>query len=117
QLMKNAGAAAARAISRRWPTRPSVVLCGPGNNGGDGFVVARHLATAGWPVRLAALSPTESLPPDAAHHAAHWTGPVEAVGSRAIGEAALVVDALFGAGLSRPLDGAAREALQAASAA
>src|SRR6185312_13929998 len=76
-LMENAGRAVADAICRRWTHRPTAVLCGPGNNGGDGKVVARLLKERGWELR------------------------------ETFDDAALVVDALFGAGLSRPLEGEA----------
>jgi NAD(P)H-hydrate epimerase len=94
-----------------------LVLCGPGNNGGDGFVAARHLAAAGWPVRLALLGARERLAGDAAHHAALWDGPIEALeedsAEALLAGAEVVVDALFGAGLSRPLEGAARRMVEA----
>ena len=105
QLMLNAGNAVVREIMRRWPPRAVTVLCGPGNNGGDGFVVAVALAQAGWPVRVALLGDRENLRGDARFHAARWSGGVEAVTPAAIDGAALVVDALFGSGLSRALDG------------
>ena len=76
-LMENAGRAVADAVSRRWPRRPAVVLCGPGNNGGDGFVAARFLAERGWPVRVALLGDRQGLKGDAAIAAGRWTGPVE----------------------------------------
>ena len=104
QLMLNAGNAVVREIMRRWPPRAVTVLCGPGNNGGDGFVVAVALAQAGWPVRVALLGDRENLRGDARFHAARWSGGVEAVTPAAIDGAALVVDALFGSGLCRALD-------------
>jgi len=103
-LMKKAGEAVAREITRRWTPRPVTVLCGPGNNGGDGFVVAVALAQSGWPVRVALLEPKQALRGDAQHHAQHWTGALEPLSPRAIDGAELLVDALFGSGLSRPLD-------------
>jgi ADP-dependent NAD(P)H-hydrate dehydratase / NAD(P)H-hydrate epimerase len=103
-LMQNAGNAVVREIARRWSPRPVSVLCGPGNNGGDGFVVAVELAQAGWPVRVALLGPREDLRGDAQVHAARWSGGIESVTPGVIEGAALVVDALFGSGLSRRLD-------------
>jgi ADP-dependent NAD(P)H-hydrate dehydratase / NAD(P)H-hydrate epimerase len=103
-LMQNAGNAVAREITRRWSPRPVVVLCGPGNNGGDGFVVATALAQTGWPVRVALTGHRSELRGDARIHAERWNGSVEVVSPAVIADAALVVDALFGSGLSRPLD-------------
>lgn len=104
-LMEHAGAAVARAVSRRWTPRPTTVLCGPGNNGGDGYVVARRLRVQGWPVTVAALTPMERLSGDAAVMAHRWTGPCGAFEGAGFDGCALVVDALFGAGLSRPIEG------------
>jgi hydroxyethylthiazole kinase-like uncharacterized protein yjeF len=112
-LMENAGRAIADAIARRWLRRPLAVLCGPGNNGGDGFVAARILAERGWTVRLALLGERAALKGDAALAAASWTGPVEPLGEDCLDGAALVLDALFGAGLARPVEGAARRVLAA----
>ena len=106
-LMEVAGRAVAGACAARWSRRPVTVLCGPGNNGGDGFAAARHLAAAEWPVRVALLGDWNALRGDAADHAALWEGAVEPLRPEALDGAALVIDALFGAGLARPLEGAA----------
>lgn len=111
RLMENAGRAVVDAIVGRWPPRPVVVLCGPGNNGGDGFVAARLLRARGWPVRLALLGAVSGLKGDAALHAARWTGAVEPLTPACLEGAGLVIDALFGAGLGRPLSGAPADVL------
>ena len=115
-LMEAAGAAVAGAVMRRWSKRPVAVLCGPGNNGGDGFVAARHLAASGWPVRLGLLGAREGLTGDAAHHAALWTGAIEPLSPALLDGAGVAVDAIFGAGLARPVDGAARAVIEALAA-
>src|SRR5205085_10365560 len=112
-LMENAGRAVADAVSRRWPRQNLLVLCGPGNSGGDGFVAARVLAERGWPVRLALVGAREKLKGDAAPAAMRWIGPVEPLAPAAIGDVTLIIDALFGAGLARPIEGVAREVLAA----
>jgi hydroxyethylthiazole kinase-like uncharacterized protein yjeF len=113
ELMENAGRAVADAVSRRWAPRPTVVLCGPGNNGGDGFVAARLLAERAWPVRVALLGSIAALRGDAALAARHWPGPVEPLELSALDGAALVIDGVFGAGLARPVDGVARAVIAA----
>jgi NAD(P)H-hydrate epimerase len=115
-LMENAGRAVADAVARRWPRRPIVVLCGPGNNGGDGFVAARILAERGWPMRLALLGERAALKGDAAAAAARYAGSVEGLGEGCLEGAALVVDALFGAGLARPIQGEAAAVIAALEA-
>lgn len=104
-LMENAGRAVAEAILARSLPRPTVVLCGPGNNGGDGWVVARLLEQAGWDVTVATLVPVSSLRGDAAMMAAQWSGRVVDFTPAALDGRDLVVDAVFGAGLARPVDG------------
>jgi hydroxyethylthiazole kinase-like uncharacterized protein yjeF len=99
-LMERAGAATAEAIMARFPPQPVRVLCGPGNNGGDGYVIARRLADAAWPVTVEALAPPKT--PDAAAMREAWSGDVSPLGASG-GAARLVVDALFGAGLDRAL--------------
>jgi hydroxyethylthiazole kinase-like uncharacterized protein yjeF len=110
-LMENAGRAVFRAIRRKFRPCRVVVLCGPGNNGGDGYVVARLLDQAGWPVRLAALAPP--MVPDAREAASRWRGTVQLFEPAVLEGAGLVVDAMFGAGLSRPIGGTAAEVIMA----
>jgi NAD(P)H-hydrate epimerase len=104
-LMEAAGTAIARTIRRRWRPRPVAVLCGPGNNGGDGFVVARLLSAEGWPVRLGLLGEKGLLRGDAAVNAERWRQPVHSLGLDLLEGDPLVVDGLFGAGLARPIEG------------
>lgn len=108
QLMERAGEAVAGQIRLRWPKRGRVtVMCGPGNNGGDGYVVARLLHEAGWQVRVLGMENTP--PPDAAEMKRRWLeiGPVEALTEDVLSRASadVYVDAIFGTGLTRPLEG------------
>ena len=100
ELMERAGAALAEAVRLYAGPRETLILCGPGNNGGDGYVAARHLEAAGYPVRVAALA-------DPAAEAAiwargQWGGAVEPFDSAA--QAPIIIDCLFGTGLSRGLE-------------
>lgn len=114
QLMEAAGAGVVRELRQRWPKpRLTCVLCGPGNNGGDGFVVARMLQSAGWPVRVALLGDPKKLEGDAAVNAGRWIGKTEELrGPETLNGCELVVDALFGAGLTRELEGPARQVVE-----
>ena len=114
-LMEVAGGAVAREIRQRWAPCPTVVLCGPGNNGGDGFVVARRLDAAGWPVRVALMGSRGRLKGDAAAMAGRWRGEVVPLAPQALGGAGLIVDAMFGAGLARDIEGEARAVVAAAN--
>lgn len=109
RLMEAAGWAVARELRRRFPPCRVAVLCGPGNNGGDGFVVARLLRREGYSVRLALLGEGSNLKGAAALMAEHWAGAAEPLGPEVLDRADVVVDALFGAGLARPLAGIAAE--------
>lgn len=106
-LMERAGVAAAEAIWRFAGPLPTLVLCGPGNNGGDGYVIARELRGRGVDVCVAALADPRS--PAAIHARSHWSAAVETLDEA--GPAPLLVDALFGTGLTRPLDAAVESAL------
>jgi hydroxyethylthiazole kinase-like uncharacterized protein yjeF len=115
-LMRRAGEAVAAAIKERWKPCKTLVLCGPGNNGGDGFIVAKALGEAGYDVAVALEGDWEALKGDAARAAAAWSGLVERLDPVRVGEVELVVDALFGAGLSKPLSGGVANALRTAEA-
>ncbi len=113
ELMEHAGAAVALEASRLAPRHGRVVvLCGPGNNGGDGFVAARLLKQRGFFVELGLLGRPEALRGDAALATKAWDGAILAIEAVPLDAADLVIDALFGAGLSRDLDGAARAAVE-----
>ena len=102
-LMERAGAALAEAAYCHAGKMPALILCGPGNNGGDGYVAARHLADRGVEVRIAAISEPKS---EAAKWArGQWRGEVEALNS-STGPSLLLIDALFGTGLREGLEDA-----------
>lgn len=112
-LMENAGQAVAYEVTQRFPIQPVLVLCGPGNNGGDGFVVARLLDERGWPVRVGLLGEKSDLSGDAAVMARRWQGHTEAAHPDMCRDFGLVVDALFGAGLARDIEGEALALVEA----
>jgi ADP-dependent NAD(P)H-hydrate dehydratase / NAD(P)H-hydrate epimerase len=108
-LMEQAGAAVAREAARLLPSHSRVaVFCGPGNNGGDGFVAARVLAAQEFTVELGLLGALDRLRGDAGLAAKSWAGTIRAVEELDLDSADLVIDALFGAGLARDLDGPAK---------
>ncbi len=116
-LMENAGRAVADAVSARQPPGCRIaVVAGPGNNGGDGFVAARLLAERRYRVRLLLLGDRARLRGDADRAAMRWQGPIEAATPDRLGGADAIVDALFGAGLDRPVEGAARGLVEAVNA-
>ena len=115
-LMERAGAGIAAAAMRAWDKRAVAVLSGPGNNGGDGFVAARLLAEAGWKVRVGLLGDRAKLKGDARLMAELYTGEIETLTPAILDGAGLIIDALFGTGLARPLEGVARDIVEAANA-
>ena len=114
ELMGKAGGAVAE-LAARYKALGSrvVVVAGPGNNGGDGFVAARLLAERGYQVRVVLVGEATRLKGDAALAAQRWTGPVQPAQSDVLGDADLIIDALFGAGLDRPVEGPARAMIMA----
>lgn len=118
RLMENAGYAIADDVCARHGQGTRVaVVCGPGNNGGDGFVAARVLRERGFVVRLGLLGDRSALRGDAAWAAAGFRGEVEPAAPALLTGATVIVDALFGAGLARPLEGAAAAMVMAINAA
>ena len=108
-LMERAGLAVADEAARLTRSRERiVVICGPGNNGGDGFIAARILSRRGYPVELGLLGRREALAGDAAIAASRFEGRVRAAAELALDGAGCVIDALFGAGLARDIEGEAR---------
>ncbi len=97
KLMGRAGAEVAREVQRRWSRRPVTVLCGPGNNGGDGLVAAAELKLAGWPVTVALLGKANPV------SGKRWDGATFPCTSACLEGAGLVIDALFGVGLDRAI--------------
>ena len=120
ELMERAGAAVAHAVVARHPTGSQVVVvAGPGNNGGDGLVAARLLASRGYGVRVLLVGEAERIKGDAALAAKSWSGPLMPAEPASLannGDADLVIDALFGAGLDRPVEGLPRAMIEGMNA-
>ncbi len=114
-LMEGAGRAVADAAARL-PGRRVTVVAGPGNNGGDGFVAARILAERGFEVRLCLVGDKARLKGDAARAAERWSGPIDAASPAALVDCDLIIDALFGAGLDRAVEGPPRVMIDAMNA-
>lgn len=114
QLMERAGRAVADRVAAGYPLGTRVaVACGPGNNGGDGFVAARVLKERGYPVELLLLGSRKGLKGDAAEAAGKWPGEVSAISPKRFLGAGVIIDALFGGGLARELSGEAKAAVEA----
>jgi ADP-dependent NAD(P)H-hydrate dehydratase / NAD(P)H-hydrate epimerase len=107
-LMKNAGRAVADVVCRAVECRRVVVVAGPGNNGGDGFIAARYLAERGYNVRVCLVGEPAGLKGDAGLAAGQWSGPVDEAAPAKLAGCDLIVDALFGAGLDREIEGLPR---------
>lgn len=120
-LMERAGRGVVEAIVEEWPalskgSRRAIVLCGPGNNGGDGFVIARVLDEAGWDVQVHHFGDPAKLPPDAKANFDRWSDdhevhPLTAESIYTGARPDLIVDAVFGIGLTRPLPTGIAQAL------
>src|SRR5437763_17081569 len=115
-LMLSAGQAVATVAMELMGEGPILVVAGSGNNGGDGFVAAAELAARGREVSVLLLCDRESLQGDAASAARGWKYPVLPFNPQAIGKPALIIDALFGAGLNRPVKGEPHDMIEAINA-
>ncbi len=104
-LMEAAGRAVVSDIVAHFSPGPVLIVCGPGNNGGDGYVIARLLQKAGWPVSVARSGEIGALSGDAAAMAAQWASPTTRIEDQKLNGFDLIVDALFGAGLNRDIEG------------
>ena len=112
-LMEQAGIVIAQEIMRTFTPRPTLILCGPGNNGGDGYVAARHLKKAGWPITIAAdYNAKNILSPEAHANLHQWKDKILDLRECEIHAYGLVIDALFGSGLNRPLEGIYAQIIQ-----
>ena len=111
--MEAAGKVVADAVMQRG-YRKVAVLCGPGNNGGDGFVAARYLAEAGLVVQLGLLGDVSALKGDAKLNAERWTGDILSLSPAILSGVDCIVDAVFGAGLSREVAGVVGDIIDAA---
>lgn len=117
ELMERAGRAVADAVIAGCAAGSRVVVvAGPGNNGGDGFVAARLLAARGYPVSVLLLGEAGRLKGDAALAAQRWNRPIGDADPSQLAGAEVVIDALFGAGLDRPVEGPARAMIEAVNA-
>jgi hydroxyethylthiazole kinase-like uncharacterized protein yjeF len=115
-LMLSAGQAVAEAAVDLVEEGPILVVAGPGNNGGDGFVAAAELAAQGREVSVILMCERDALHGDAASAARGWKYPVLPFNPQAIGKPALIIDALFGAGLSRQVGGEPFDMIEAINA-
>ncbi len=125
RLMDEAGRGIADEVMARFATEDgapgkTIILCGGGNNGGDGYVIAKYLREAGWPVDVAQFGKTSDLSGDAALAAGQWMKDgkttVAPLGADVITDAAIIIDSLLGAGLTRPVEGVIAETIEAVNA-
>src|SRR5258706_2818587 len=116
-MMENAGRGVAEEVVRRVPRGSRVtVLCGPGNNGGDGFVCARYLRERGYQVRLALLGRQEDLPRDPKEMARRWDEAIEPMSLQSLEGAQIIVDAIYGTGLRDNISGVPAQIIEEVTA-